>query len=627
MISGLRWMAFHGSRERRWAWRLGFFALGIVACGGLDERVVSRGAEPAGEPEGNGGTNVGGGAGNGGPLGEAGASEGGSASLAGGAAGRDDAPRVEAVSPEPGEADVEPDVEVRLRFSEALDPATITNESVQLWLGGLRVPGASTYDGETVTFTPAQPLALLANHEVRVTPEVTDEDGRPLTESFTSGFKIREGAWTTEEPIIEKLEPDEFWSGDVTLGVDGQGNTLTAWVQQTSSTAPRLMARWHRPGVGFEAALPLYTSAAQTGTLLYVKTAVSPSGEAALTWFDQTPTGYALWVARYIDGEWGPPERAEGASGTAATSFPPAGPLLGINGERTIVAWLRQEYVGGDVGAYYYLEANDAEHGQPFAERAQVAAGNQGGLGNYFGWADLGMDAAGNALLVFSDFEGELGTVRYSKFAAGSRSWSFDSPVPGASPVRTGPFIAMTEEGSAMIVYEAGTDVSASYYTKAKGFSAPVVLDELSSQAYFAAGGPISTDGRKFVVAWQQPVGTVANSYAAIGSSEGWGPAELVSDGDVNGSGFPLPIADANGNFAVVWSQGGPPNFDVYFARRPAGAYSWNSPQQIRVATPRPYGNFRAAAARNGLIGLAMSVSYQSAGGSLAPQPYFTLFR
>ena len=68
--------------------------------------------------------------------------------------------------------------------------------------------------------------------------------------------------------------------------------------------------------------------------------------------------------------------------------------------------------------------------------------------------------------------------------------------------------------------------------------------------------------------------------------------AELVSDGDVSGNGFPVPVADSNGNLTVVWSQAGPPNFDVYSARRPLGADAGQSPQQLSVSAPRPYSNF-----------------------------------
>lgn len=489
------------------------------------------------------------------------------------------------------------------------------------------MPGALSYEEGTVTFEPDERLALLAEYEVRVSQAVTDAGGQPLEAAFSSTFSVREGTWTREEPLIEPLAASGYLASEVALGVDGAGNALTAWVEQAANTAPTLQVRWRRPSSGWEDATSLYTAAAPTGPLLSVNVAVSRAGEAAVAWFDQTPNGYALWVARYVDGAWERPQRAEGASGVTATSFPPGAPLLAINHERTIVAWLRQEFVGGDIGTYYFLEANDAAHGQPFEPQAKLAAANQGGIGNFFGQADLGMDASGNALLVFSDHVSDVGTVHYSKFAASTRAWSFDAPIEGASPVRTGPFIRMSPEGTAVVVYEAGNDVKASSYTKARGFSAPMVLDELGTQPYLTSASPIATDGRQFLVTWQQLVGSTANAYATILTDGAWSAAELVSDGDVSGSTFPVPAADPNGNLTVFWSQGAPPNFDVYFARRPSGASAWQSPAELSVSMPRPYGSFRAAAATNGLIGLAMTSTLQSGSGGQTPEPFFALFQ
>ncbi len=620
------------AQGRRAVGRLGvgaaLAALGFAACGGLDDRKVTRGAESvagsAGESAGSSGSA--GSNGSGGSSGEGGSSSFAGSGFEGGAPSLDGAPRVVAVLPGSAEADVDPLVSVRVRFSEGLDEATVTSDSVQLFLGDAAVPGALAYQGGTVTFEPDERLALLAEYEVRVSQAVTDVDGQPLEAAFSSRFSVREGAWTSEEPIIETLAADKYWPGEVALGTDAAGNVLTAWVEQGVNAAPTLSARWLHPGDGWQRPTPLHTPDVATNTLFYVSAAVSPTGDAVLAWFEQSSTGYTLWAARYVDSAWGKPERAEGSSAMPATSFPPGPPLVAINGERTLVAWLRQEFVGGDIGTYYYLEGNDAEHGRAFGAEAQVVAATQGGLGNYLSQPALGMDAAGNALLVFNDIAADVGTIHYSKYAAGTGDWSFDLPITGASPARSGPYIAMSAEGAAVVVYDAGNDLTASSYTKARGFAAPTVIDELDTQVYLASAGPIVTDGRQFLLTWQQPIGTTNNTYAAISSEGTWSSVELVSDGDVTGSGFPVPIADVQGNLTIVWSQGGPPTFDVFFARRPSGASAWQAPQELSVSTPRPYGNFRASAASNGMIGLAMPVTYQSASSEQRAQPFFALF-
>ena len=71
-------------------------------------------------------------------------------------------PTVVATSPERDTTDVELTTEIVIEFSEALDPATVTAQSVQLLDGERALDGELAYGDRKVTFTPDSPLALLA---------------------------------------------------------------------------------------------------------------------------------------------------------------------------------------------------------------------------------------------------------------------------------------------------------------------------------------------------------------------------------------------------------------------------------------------------------------------------------
>ncbi|HKY39169.1 MAG TPA: Ig-like domain-containing protein, partial [Polyangiaceae bacterium] len=66
-------------------------------------------------------------------------------------------PTVTAISPDVDEDNVATDVAVVITFSEALDKATITSQSVQIIDGDKLIDGELSYAGDKVTFTPAEP--------------------------------------------------------------------------------------------------------------------------------------------------------------------------------------------------------------------------------------------------------------------------------------------------------------------------------------------------------------------------------------------------------------------------------------------------------------------------------------
>ncbi|MBI4575084.1 MAG: Ig-like domain-containing protein, partial [Planctomycetes bacterium] len=101
------------------------------------------------------------------------------------------APTVASSSPPGGSSGVATGTPVEVRFSEAMDPASITSSSVRILFGaGSPVAGTLALDasGRVATFTPTAGLAPDATHELAVTTLATDLAGNAAT-AFTTSFR------------------------------------------------------------------------------------------------------------------------------------------------------------------------------------------------------------------------------------------------------------------------------------------------------------------------------------------------------------------------------------------------------------------------------------------------------
>jgi Tol biopolymer transport system component len=102
-------------------------------------------------------------------------------------------PVVVRTEPPPKKRDVPLNAVLLLVFSEPIDPATVTDVSVQLSQGGALVAGTLAFGDAahlTVTFTPAASLAAGLEYTLLLTQDVTDLDGTtmeaPVTVTFTT---------------------------------------------------------------------------------------------------------------------------------------------------------------------------------------------------------------------------------------------------------------------------------------------------------------------------------------------------------------------------------------------------------------------------------------------------------
>jgi hypothetical protein len=111
-----------------------------------------------------------------------------------------EAPHILTRSPEHGAMDTALNTIVQIRFSEPVNPLTISADSVYLQRNDTTIQCALTYDDQLniVTLTPVGDLQAGSTHTVIVTTDVTDLAGNAIESSQSWSFVTRFSSWYTE---------------------------------------------------------------------------------------------------------------------------------------------------------------------------------------------------------------------------------------------------------------------------------------------------------------------------------------------------------------------------------------------------------------------------------------------
>jgi hypothetical protein len=232
-------------------------------------------------------------------------------------------------------------------------------------------------------------------------------------------------------------------------------------------------------------------------------------------------------------------------------------------------------------------------------------------VGQKAGFAQVAIDGQGNAIAVWSRFDGTNFIVQAAARAAASRRrWRYFTPKRGgsfgapqdlsaASQDAFNPQVAFDGQGNAIAVwhrFDAGTNtiVQAAaraadsrrrrrYFTPKRGgsFGAP---QDLSAAGQNASFPEVAVDGQGNAIAvWRRFDGTnfiVQAAARAAGGSFG-APQDLSAAGQK--AGFPEVAVDGQGNAIAVWQRFDGTNFIMQAAARAAGG-SFGAPQDLSAA-------------------------------------------
>lgn len=122
-----------------------------------------------------------------------------------------DAPQPTVLTPSPESAEVPVDAAVVVSFSEAIDPASVGDDTLVLIGPDGWVPGALVVDGDQLTLRPDMPLLPEARYTVTLDGSVADAHGNRLGEPVRWSFDTEDGG-----PGVLAVLPAP-WAEDVTV--------------------------------------------------------------------------------------------------------------------------------------------------------------------------------------------------------------------------------------------------------------------------------------------------------------------------------------------------------------------------------------------------------------------------
>lgn len=178
---------------------------------------------------------------------------------------------------------------IEIELSEALDPASITPESVTLQVDGASVPAARTLssDGATIRVIPSE-VILPASLTVTVTTVVTDRAGNAVAEPIT--HEVEYSAWTT-------LLPDGAIADGRAITHIAVSGSNTYVLHTDGSYRDPLIDVWD--GTLLTALPPLPSAPAERWDS--TELVVASTGALVAAWALDTAE---IHVADYADGEW-----------------------------------------------------------------------------------------------------------------------------------------------------------------------------------------------------------------------------------------------------------------------------------------------------------------------------------
>lgn len=249
---------------------------------------------------------------------------------------------------------------------------------------------------------------------------------------WTNRYEVGSG-WAT----AVLLEADD--TGDAqspSVAVDGAGNAIAAW-QQSDGTRVNIVANRYVQGTGWTGAQPVDTT--DLGTFA-PDVAMDASGNALAVWTQSDGMRYSIWANRYVAGTgWSGAVRLEAASELGTRT-----PRVAVNASgNAVVAWQdRPDQV--DIRACLYSSATG--WGTPVALETDNTGDAVG--------ASVAIDGAGNALVVWQQrINPGYNSAWANKYVVGT-GWG------GAEVIETGdaghayaPSLAMDAAGNAIAVW------------------------------------------------------------------------------------------------------------------------------------------------------------------------------
>lgn len=366
--------------------------------------------------------------------------------------------------------------------------------------------------------------------------------------------------WGSIQPIENGTESAYFH----TIAMDPGGNAMVLW-QQDNGIHQVIYANRYANGTGWGTSTSL-TSASEYAN--YPRVAMDPNGDAVAVWQQSDGTRNNIVTMRYSNGAgWGAAQPAESDPGDTSQ------PVVAMDASGYAIAvWQQADSIGR-----YAIRANVFTLGWRASQAIENHVSGSSDL------PQLAMDGNGNAMAVWQQPNGGFTGIFASRYVKGS-GWGAAQRLDTVANHASDPQLAMDANGNAMAVwyqYDGTTyNIHASRYLNGNGWEASQLIETTTDSA-ISPQVAMDSSGNAIAV-WYQLDSTYtrifANRYIA---GSGWQGAVQFGNYVGNAS-SPKVAMNGSGTAVVVWQQNddGGSNFRCYANRYVAGS-GWQGPVRL----------------------------------------------
>lgn len=499
--------------------------------------------------------------------------------------------------PSADERGVELDETVRAEIAAALivDGASIHSLLVLEDPHGDSIDGTVELDASsgTITFTPADPLALQGTYTATIRAPFVGEPGALLVGEYTWSFETRDGQWGSAERFDNHIDgPSQY----PRVAMTGSGEALGLW-KHFDGQKNYLWTRRFDPDAGW------------TDPFRHVTPEVEPerSPNRPAVAIDRDRNSFIvtgqfmnggfrdLWAQRFdaAQSEWSPMERLEALPGTVnppevlVDDFGVVTAAWAQSGTSSLNVWVSRYDPGAGWSEAQVLteDEGNAEPALAGDTKGTVILAMQyfcPGFGfciaasiyrDALGWTELqvinpgvfarsqhvrvAMNKNGDAVLVWEQFDGQSSDVWTSHWSP-SEDWSEPVLLETQPGDAAHPQVAIDDAGNALAVWSQHDGVRrvimASRFVPDEGWSAPGPIDQSGDDDADQVRLVMDRMGNAFAV-WRQALGDEDRLWANRFSPRHQWAAPVRIDGDANASAEPRVAIDGRGRAFVIWMQ------------------------------------------------------------------------
>lgn len=403
-----------------------------------------------------------------------------------------------------------------------------------------------------------------------------DEDLAMIIASLNARVKT----WTHPEDLNDNISPDGQDAGFPRVAMDASGNAIIVWAQSDGSNNQIFKSEyrngaWTHPDGLSDNISPDGQEAIRFDLVM------DDNGNAIIAWQQSDGANAQVFISEYRGGAWTHPSGlSDNISPDGQDAFDNFDVAMDNNGN-AIIAWeqndgaksqiFKSEYRGGAWTHPADLNAHISPDGQD-AEIPQVA-----------------MDDNGNAIIVWLQNDGAVRQIFKSEY----RSGAWDHPADLSDNISPDgqaavyPQVGMDAAGNAIIAWQqsdgANGQIFKSEYRNG-GWNHPADLNANISPDGQDADWPrmaMNASGEA-IITWIQSDGANAQIFKSEYRNGAWiHPTDLNDNVSLDGQDavYPEVALDADGNTIIVWSQGTHPIYPIYMSEYQNGA--WTHPSDL----------------------------------------------